>query len=65
MFIAPNFPPSGWYEFSRQHKKENKTDVIKLVHVGAISLDTMYTKQIVNWVISQNGKYSIDFIQVT
>jgi hypothetical protein len=61
MFISPNFPPSNWYEFAKLHKKKNETGVIKLVHVGAISLDTMYTKKIVDWVLSQNGKYSIDF----
>ena len=61
MLINPNFPPKNWYEFAQINKKKNNTGVIKLVHVGAISLSTMYTKEIVNWVIAQNGKYVIDF----
>ena len=60
-FIAPNFPPSSWYEFAKLNKKENKTGVVKLVHVGAISLSTMHTKEMVEWVIAQNGRYRIDF----
>jgi hypothetical protein len=60
-FTLPNFPPSSWYEFAKLNKQENKTGITKLVHVGAVSLSTMHTKKMLEWVIDQNGKYQIDF----
>lgn len=61
MLVSPNLPPKEWYEFAKKNKTANKGSTIKMVHVGALSLDTMYIKEIVNWVVAQNGKYSIDF----
>ena len=59
--IAPNLPPSNWYDFAKSKKKENTTGIVRLVHVGALSLDTMYVKEIVEWVISQKGLFTLDF----
>ena len=60
-FVAPNLPPSNWYEYAKLNKQINTSEVIKLVHVGAIGLGSMYVKEIIDWVVSQNGKYIIDF----
>ena len=61
VIVAPNYPPSEWFEYSKLNTTKNKTGSIKLVHVGAVSLDTMYTEEIVNWVMAQNGAYQLDF----
>ena len=60
-FVIPNIPPSNWYEFALQNKTINKSKKHKLVHVGALNMKTMYVKEIVNWVISQDGLFVLDF----
>ena len=60
-FAVPNLPPNNWIEYSKLSKLENNSGIIKLVHVGAIGLDTMYVKEMLDWVKEQKGKYSIDF----
>jgi hypothetical protein len=60
-FTVPNLPPENWIEYSKLNKLENNSGIIKLVHVGAIGLDTMYVKEMLDWVKEQKGKYSIDF----
>ena len=59
--IAPNLPPSNWYDYAKLYKKENTTGIVRLMHVGALSLDTMYVKKMVEWVIAQNGLFTLDF----
>jgi len=59
--ISPNYPPSNWYKYARENRIEKKIDIIKLVHVGALSLESMYVKEIVEWVLNQNGKYILHF----
>jgi hypothetical protein len=61
MIVAPNMPPSNWDEFSKIHKKENTSGITRLVHVGALSLETMYVEKMVNWVIAQKGLFALDF----
>jgi hypothetical protein len=60
--IWPNYPPLSWLAFPRKQKNIVHSETIKLVHVGAVGMETMYIKEMVNWVIAQEGKYSIDFI---
>ena len=64
--IFPNYPPKNWYELSK-NLRDVKKNVIptKLVHVGALSQEATYLCEIVNWVISQNGVYEIDFYTST
>ena len=59
--ITPNLPPSNWYEYSKSNKKENTTGITRLVHVGALSLETMYVEKVVKWVIAQRGLFTLDF----
>jgi hypothetical protein len=60
-FVAPNLPPKDWHSYSLKNKTDFKTPPFKLVHVGALSLKTMYLSEIVEWVIAQEGKFVIDF----
>jgi glycosyltransferase involved in cell wall biosynthesis len=61
MIVAPNIPPSQWYEFSQVNKKEKTVGITRLVHVGALSLETMYVEKMVEWVIAQKGLFTLDF----
>lgn len=61
MIVAPNVPPCSWYEFSKVNKKENASRITRLVHVGALSLETMYVEKMVEWVIAQKGLFTLDF----
>lgn len=63
MLLTPNYPPSNWYSVGKLKRKQykNVNETIKLIHVGALSLNTMYTTELVNWVIGQNGKFIVDF----
>jgi len=50
--VLPNYPPKSW---------ETKPKLIinmpvKIIYVGALSLDTMYVKEFAVWVKQQNGK---------
>lgn len=54
--ILSNYPPQSWL-----HKPEIKCDdTIKVVYVGALSLETMYVKEFVDWILLQNGKVILD-----
>ncbi len=57
--IYPNLPPKSWYEMSEfKILKDNKP--IKMVHVGAIGLEGTYLAEIVDFIISNSGKYILD-----
>lgn len=60
--VYPNYPPSSWYAEAKKNRKDKQVDEpIRLVHVGALGLESMYVKEIVDWVIAQKGTYSLDF----
>jgi hypothetical protein len=50
----PNYPPSSWYDGPSVRQRPGKP--LKIVCVGAIGLETMYTKEFAVWVISQGGE---------
>lgn len=58
----PNYPPSSWYAEAKKKRKDKQVDEpIRLVHVGALGLESMYVKEIVDWVLDQKGRYELDF----
>lgn len=54
--ILPNYPPLAWYQIPRLGQKLP----LQIVYVGSLSLDTMYLKEICDWVISQKGLVVLD-----
>ena len=60
-FFAPNLPPTDWYSYAIKAESEIKKHPYKMVHVGALSLETMYLSDIVDWVIAQDGQFILDF----
>lgn len=55
-YILPNYPSKSWYSPG----KEIIYLPVKVVYVGALSLDTMYTQEFAGWVIDQQGKVTWD-----
>lgn len=51
-FAIPNFPPRSWLNVS----KGEKANIIRIVYVGALSLETMYVKEFSAWVQNQQGR---------
>lgn len=57
--ILPNYPPEAWSHFckSKMDKKENLVrQSLKLVYVGSLDIESMYTKEMAEWVIKQKGR---------
>ena len=55
-YILPNYPPKSWFTI-----RESAIGLpVKLVYIGAVSLDTMFTRELAEWVIQQKGKVSWD-----
>jgi hypothetical protein len=53
----PNYPPRSW----RSEKQENGAgSPVRLVYVGALSLETMYTRVFAGWILGQRGKVVLD-----
>lgn len=55
-FVLPNYPPCNWRNGSRSDQKFP----VKFIYVGSLSLQTMYTKEFAEWVLSQNGRVHWD-----
>jgi hypothetical protein len=60
LYVLPNYPPASWRSAGRERKPGAGAGPgpakIKIIYVGAISLDTMYTKELAQWVVQQGGK---------
>jgi hypothetical protein len=54
--ILPNYPPSSWGANCQKRTVGNVDGPIKLIYVGALSLETMYLMEFADWVQNQNGK---------
>lgn len=68
VFILPNYPPSEWLskinksaeidEYSSEGKK------LHLVYIGALSTQNMYLTELVQWLITLNGKITLDIYSI-
>ena len=56
----PNYPPSSWLRAPKQMNEAQKTDIIKLVHIGALSINGMYLEYVLKH-FGNNPKFTIDF----
>lgn len=54
--VVPNYPPTAWEHIPKAeyHKP------LKIIYIGSLSLDTMYTKEMAEWIIAQNGSVNWD-----
>lgn len=56
--VLPNYPPQSWG--LADDDKHSNGDTIKVVYTGALSMDTMFTKQFAEFINAQNGQLSWD-----
>jgi hypothetical protein len=59
--ILPNYPPRSWSRHRSKERNEHLTKPLRLVYVGALCTETMYTKELCNWVSQQQGEVTLDF----
>ncbi len=50
--VKPNMPPKSWWKNYGQFKKLCSDTKIRLVYVGACNMQTMYVKEVLDWVNS-------------
>ncbi len=53
LHVLPNYPPAGWKKASVGDRLVSRP--LRVVYIGALSLDTMYTRELANWVLQQSG----------
>ncbi len=58
VIVFPNYPPSSWSAGSAV--KEPNGLPLKLVYVGALDPDTMYVKEMAEWIKHQKGTVLLD-----
>jgi hypothetical protein len=54
--ICPNYPPRSWLRVPSSVVSRP----FKMVYVGALSLDSMYSMELFNWVVSKTGGVTLD-----
>ena len=59
--IFPNYPPEDWTLRAQQIRSTRiPSEIIKLVYVGALGMQTTYIQELAEWIQEQHGKYSLD-----
>ncbi len=61
--ILPNYPPQSWQTAGRKRGAgfpALPAAPTRFVYVGALSLDTIYTREFADWVLRQQGKVTWD-----
>ncbi len=60
--VRPNMPPKSWWNLYGQFKKKSTDEKIKLVYVGACDNQTMYVKEVLDWVKAYQDKLELTII---
>lgn len=60
--VYPNLPPQSWWNENGSKKRVWVGPKIKLVYVGALDLETMYVREVVEWVLSNPDLLELTFI---
>jgi hypothetical protein len=58
LHVMPNYPPKSWLNLSHQQREDN--EIIKLIHIGSLSLQGMYLQEVLDC-FGSKPQYSIDF----
>jgi len=56
-FLLPNYPPRNWY---RKQKNSEPGRPVKIVYIGALSLETMFVKEFAEWVSKNKSDITWD-----
>jgi hypothetical protein len=60
--VRPNLPPKSWWNQYGQFKKESTNEKIRLVYVGACDNQTMYIKEVLDWVKANSQHLELTII---
>ena len=60
--VRPNMPPISWWNKYGKFKNKSTTEKIKLVYVGACDNQTMYVKEVLDWVIANRDQLELTII---
>ena len=60
--VRPNMPPKSWWKTFGIYKTPSTDGKIRLVHVGACDNETMYVKEVLDWVKSNPDTFELTFI---
>lgn len=60
--VRPNMPPRSWWKQYGQFKKKGSDTLIKLIYVGACDNQTMYVKEVLDWVIANQDQIELSII---
>jgi hypothetical protein len=60
--VRPNMPPKSWWNKYGQFKKKSTDEKIKLVYVGACDNQTMYVKEVLDWVEANQHQLELTII---
>ncbi len=60
--VRPNMPPKSWWNKYGQFKKTSTDGKIRLVHVGACDYNTMYVKEVLDWVFANQNSLELTII---
>ncbi len=55
----PNYPKPNWI-VNENNKPKIESGKVRLVYVGSLGMKNMYLQELLDWINSKNGKYSID-----
>jgi hypothetical protein len=55
-YVMPNYPSRSW----KRDRTRNENMPIRVVYVGALSLDTMYVEVFIQWLLKSGGKVTLD-----
>lgn len=56
--VLPNYPPAEWYRNPNIHIPDNES--VKLVYVGALNDETMFVREICQWISISNNSVTLD-----
>ena len=48
----PNYPPASW----QQEPAQKRNDPARMIYLGALSMDTMYLREMAQWILNQHGR---------
>ncbi len=57
MHVLPNYPPKDWI---RTSVKRNNNNPLRFIYVGAVSLETMYFREVNDWINKFEGQAILD-----
>jgi hypothetical protein len=60
--VRPNMPPSSWWNNFGKCKKPSSDGKLRLVYVGTCDNNTMYIKEILDWVSANQNSLELTFI---